>query len=327
MSKILVLLTVLLPLSLFWGCDVNENNQTAAIEESLLKIIAADDSTYGIDGMEDIEDDDFALGKASEWSRVVSLYQIESLRDSNYVWRFGRRDMSRTREITIEVEDDSSALALITHTITGTFHVRQFERVWTDAETWERGDSVRFSEKPIEMTSNRRVAFRKRMDTAGEERWQAVAMTLVYGQSGEAVTINSMEWVAEDSVLVLSDFDSVLYDRRTPLLMSFLGTNRINVLVDNNVPGDAEMVMSRLGYHPRLNGAELRNRVHFNYVETNDSGEKIYSKRIFPAVFPQRHFKGFIEVIDHRTLFDHDYALYSSATLGFVYTARQHVRP
>ena len=277
--------------------------------------------------MEDIEDDDFTLGKTVGTTQSGSSFQIESLRDSNYVWRFSRRNMDRTREITIEVEDDSSAIALITHHITGTFHVRQFERVWTSADTWERGDSVRFSEKPIDMTANRRVAFKKRMDDAGEEHWKAVAMTLVYSQSSNALAIASMEWEAEDSVLVLSDFDTVFYDRRTPLLMSFLGTNRINVLVDNDVPADAEMVMSRLGYHPRLNGPELRNRVRLNYVETTDLGEKVYSKRIFPAVFPQRHFKGFVEVIDHRTLFDHDYEIYASATLGFVYTARQHVRP
>ena len=327
MSRKYVVLMVSVFMGLIWSCDVSEADNTASIEASLMRSIAADDSTYGIDGMEDIEDDDFALEWVTEASPAGSSIVTESLRDSNYVWRFSRRNMSETREVIIEVEDDSSALALITYHITGTFHIRQFQRVWTNRDHFERGDSVRFSEKPIDMTSNRRVAYRKRHNAAGEEEWLPVAMTHAYSQSGNSVDIEAMEWVTEDSVRVMTDFASVLYDRRRPLLLSLAGTNRINILVSNNVPGASERLTSRLGYHPRMDGPGLRNHLRLNYVETNDIGYKIYSTRIMPPSYPQRHFKGFVEVMDHRTLFDHDYAFYSVATLGFVYTARYQVSP
>ncbi|MCF7825893.1 MAG: hypothetical protein K9M55_11300 [Candidatus Marinimicrobia bacterium] len=324
----LLLLVSLLTLGLISSCDVAESNQTTDIEDAIMKVISADDSTYGIEGMGNIEEEDYTLSKSLVGTQVASGITVLSLRDSNYVWRFGRTGIEVEREITIEVEDDSSALALISHQITGTFHVRQFERVWTGVDSWERGDSVRFSQKPINMTTHRRVAFKKRLDAAGVEQWKPVAMTLLTGHSGESLDIETLEWVAEDSTLILTDFDTVLYDRRHPLLLSQLGANHVNVVLSNNdVEGEAEMVTGRLGYHPRLSGPDARSRFHFHYVESLATGEKVYSQRIIPIRMHPRNFKGFVEVIDYRTLFDHDYPDYTSATLGFIYTTREHVRP
>jgi len=325
--KLLLLLSVV-TLGLIVSCDVAENNQTTDIEDAIMKVISADDSTYGIEGLGNIEDEDYSLGKALEGTQVAIEPSVLSLRDSNYVWRFGRSGMEAEREITIEVEDDSSALALISHHITGIFHIRQFERVWTAVDTWEMGDSVRFSQKAINMTTHRRVAFKKRLNAAGLEQWKPIAMTLLTGHSGESLDIEALEWVAEDSTLILTDFDTVLYDRRHPLLLSRVGVNQVNVVLSNNdLEDEAEMVTGRLGYHPQLNGPDSRSRFLFHYVETLGTGDKVYSQRIIPVRVYPRNFKGFVEAIDYRTLFDHDYPDYTSATLGFIYTTREHVRP
>ncbi|MCF6238955.1 MAG: hypothetical protein L3J79_09130, partial [Candidatus Marinimicrobia bacterium] len=275
----------------------------------------------------DIAEIDYSLGKLPQVDEAGSLDMMAFDMDSNYVWRFGRSGMDSEREITIEVEDDTSAIALISHHITGVFHARQFQRTWLEDGTWEQGDSVQFSEKNIDLNVDRRVAFRKRQLPEGGERWFATAMTLAYGSSGAALDIQSLEWVAEDSVRILTDFTTVFYGRGNPLAFAMLGANRINVIVSNELPDEAEAVIGRLGFHPRLTGPDLRNRVRFQYVETLESGDKMYSNRIPPVQRPLRHFKGFVEVLDQRTLFDHDYEIYSSATVGFVYSMRQHVRP
>lgn len=317
----------LLLLGIILSCGVSENNnEIANIESAILKAIAADDSTYGIEGLDDIEDEDYSLGK-SLGSDQSNLTASIAVRDSNYVWRFARRGMNAERLVTVEVETDSSAVALISHHITGTFHVKQFARVWTDLNTWERGDSVRFSEKPIDMTTIRRVAFRKRLDRAGNERWKPVAMTLLSGHSGGNLDIEAMEWAAEDSILVLTDFEDVFYSRNHPLLLSQLGVNHMNIVVRNDVEGEMEKVVGRLGYNPRIGRPDSRSRFHFNFVETLDTGDKVYSRRIAPNRLHRRHFKGYVEVLDYRTLFDHDFVVYSSATLGFIYTTRERVRP
>jgi len=327
MKKYVFIILSVVILGFILSCDVAETDQTAAIEAAIMGAIAADDSTYGIDGMGNIEEEDYTLGKLTEGVQSATLPAILTFRDSNYVWRFGRTGMQAEREITIEVEDDSSAQALISHHITGLFHVRQFLKVWIDEHTWVRGDSVRFSEKPIDMTAHRRVAFRKRLGADGEERWIPTAMTLVSGQSGATLGIESVEWVAEDSVLVLSDFDTVFYNRFNPLVFSFLGQNRLNVQVSNDVPDEMEIVTGRFGFNPRVDNPDMRVRIHMQYMGTSDTGEKVYSRRIMTPMFPRRHFKGFIEVLDYRTLFDHEYETYSSATLGFIYTTRDRVRP
>lgn len=327
MKKYQILVSLALILGMIISCDVTESDANTSIEDSIMKAIAADDSTYGIEGMGDIEDADYSLGKAPIGVESASLYSTLAVRDSNYVWRFGRRGMDVERIVTVEVEDDSSALALISHNITGIFHVKQFERIWTSETTWERGDSIQFSEKPIEMTSMRRVAFRKRLDDAGEEHWRPIAMTLLSGHSGDVLDIEALEWVAEDSTLVLTDFEDVFYSRRDPLVLSQLGVNRMNVVLSNDIEGEGELIKSKLGYHPRLTDPDSISRFHFQYTETLDSGDKVYTQLIRPTRMHRRHFKGFLEAIDFRTLFDHDYETYTSATLGFIYTTRERVRP
>lgn len=327
MKKYQFIVLFVIILGMFVACDVAESDTSTSIEDAIMRVIAADDSTYGIEGMADIEDEDYALGKSLGGDRYPESISMMSLRDSNFVWRYSRRGMEVDRSVTVEVEDDSSALALITHSITGTFHVRQFERVWTSGSEWERGDSIRFSEKPIEMTSTRRVAFRKRLNRAGEEQWKPVAMTLLTGHSGEVLDIEALEWVAEDSTLVLTDFGNVFYNRNHPLLLSQSGANHMNVVLSNNTEGEGEKVTGRLGFHPRLSHPDSRSRFHFRYTETLDTGDKVYTQLIHPNRHHRRHFKGFVEVIDFRTLFDHDYLEYTSATVGFIYTTRERMRP
>jgi hypothetical protein len=327
MKKYQIIVLFALVLGMFVACDVAESDTSTGAEDAIMKVIAADDSTYGIEGMGNIEDEDYALGKLPIADESAELFATLSVRDSSYVWRFGRRGMQVEREVTVEVEDDTSAVALISHHITGTFHVRQFERIWTSDTSWTRGDSIRFSEKPIDMTSTRRVAFRNRVNNAGEEHWQPVAMTLLSGHSGDALDIEALEWVADDSTLVLHDFGTVFYSRNNPLLLSRFGVNRMNVVVSNDVEGEGEMVRGRLGYHPRMDNPDARSRFHFHFAETLDGGDKVYTQRIFPTRLQRRHFKGFVEVIDFRTLFDHDYMQYTSATLGFIYSTRERVRP
>ncbi|NQV42040.1 MAG: hypothetical protein HQ506_06765 [Candidatus Marinimicrobia bacterium] len=327
MKKYQIMVLFALILGMFISCEVAESDTNTSIEDAIMKVIAADDSTYGIEGMGDSEDEYFSLGKALQVGQSGDMASIMSVRDSLYVWKSGRRGMVVEQLVIVEVEDDSSALALISNHITGTFHVKQFHRVWTSDSEWEMGDSVRFSTKSIDMTANRHVTFRKRLDSAGEEHWRPVAMTLLSGHSGDVLDIEALEWVAEDSTLVLTDFEDVFYDRNHALVLSQLGVNQMNVVLSNDLEGEGEMVSGRLGYHPRMANPDARSRFHFYYAETLDTGDKVYTQRILPSRLHRRHFKGYLEVIDFRTLFDHDYETYTSATLGFIYTTRERVRP
>jgi len=151
-------------------------------------------------------------------------------------------------------------------------------------------------------------------------------MTLAYGSSGEVLNIEAVEWVAEDSVSVLTDFENVFYGHDNPLAFAIMGANRINTIVSNELEGDSELVVGRFGFHPRVHGPGFRNRIRFHYDETLDTGDKVYTRGIPVVDHLNRHFKGFIEVTDQRTLFDHDYEMYTSATVGFVYKMRNHVR-
>jgi len=327
MYRKIIVLIVILMIGGLWSCEVSETDQISDVEDTIMRIIAADDSTYAIDGFENISNESFPLNKTSEATAIELMAMTEVVIDSNYIWRFGRSDMSNTQEVTIEIENDTAAVSLISHHITGVYHVQQFNRIWTSDSTWIVGDSVRFSQKPIEMTIDRRVAFRKRVLLDESERWMATDMTLAYGSSGEALNIHSLEWVAEDSTKILDDFETTFYGRANPLVFAMQGFNHINVIVSNDVIGNAESIVGKFGFHPRLNGPGLRNRVFYQYIETLESGDKVYSSLIPAVQRPLRHFKGFVEVLDFRTLFDHDYETYSAATVGFIYMMRQHVRP
>jgi len=325
MRKLFVL--ALITMGFLVSCEIAETDTNTDVEDAIMRAIAADDSTYGLDGLGDIDEEYYSLGKAvSEAQLSLEAIELTSL-DSNYVWSFGRRGMEVEREVIVEVENDSAAQALISHHMTGTFIVRQFDRVWTGERTWDRGDSVRFSEKPIDMTTHRRVAFRKRVNDAGEEQWIPTAMTLLSGRAGSTLDIEALEWIAEDSTMVLSDFDTEYYSRRQPLVLSRSGVNQVNIIVSNDVEGEAEQVIGRLGYNPRMSRPDARSRFHSYYTETLENGDKVYVQRVAPIRQHHRHFKGFVEAIDYRTLFDHDYVEYASATLGFIYTTRERVRP
>ena len=106
-KKYMLITLPVLTLGLLTSCDVVETNQTTDIEAAIMRVIAADDSTYGIEGMGDIKDEDFALGKSPEAEQTLSTSSNLAFRDSNYVWRFGRSGMDTEREVTVEVEDDA----------------------------------------------------------------------------------------------------------------------------------------------------------------------------------------------------------------------------
>ena len=99
--------------------------------------------------------------------------------------------------------------------------------------------------------------------------------------------------------------------------------NRFNVQVTNAEAGEAESVVGRMGFHPRLTGADLRHIRPFVFQGEQGDGIKQYSRLLDAPVRPLRHFRGSVEVIDAATLYDHDYAQYDAAWLGFVYTVRR----
>ena len=318
MKQRTLFLTALMGIAMVWSCDITETTDDATVKSSLLAMITADDSSYTLDDWDDLEDMDFTLAK----SAPVTLDSENStlmFRDSTSIWRFARRNMAKEREVTIDVLDDSTATGLITYHVTGTFHIKQFEKVWTTDSTWERGDSIRFSEKPIDLTINRQVNFGLFEGRDGEEHWKPVSMTMAYGSTGSALDIGSLEWIAGDSIRILDDLQNEFYGWNNPLVFQLAYHNRVNVILSNDTADEAEWVRGNWAYHPRMNGPEYRTRRNFHYVETLDNGDKVYSQSVDSPDRPRRMFRGSIKVVDHRTLFDHDYPSYSVVTLGFTY--------
>jgi hypothetical protein len=317
-----VVLLSLFTMLFLWNCDVTETNEMDGAEDAILSMIELDDSTYALDGWDDIEESDFSLAKQSPGVAEDDFGQVLHF-DSTSVWRFGRRDMNQERTISIEVEDDTSAIALISHHISGTFHSRQFQRVWTSDSTWERGDSIRFSTKPIDLTVERRVAFIKITDNDGAEHWRPVSRTMAYGSSSNELELSSLEWIARDSIRVLDDFSNRFYGQSDPLVLIVAGNNRLNAHVSNETDGETELVRGHWGYHPRLNEVGMRTQINLRYVESAEDGSKTYSRRIDAPNRPNRMFRGSLKVVDYRTLFDHDYPSYDAVTLGFTYFLRR----
>ena len=309
-----------------WSCEVSETGTSADIESSILTLIAADDSSFIIDGMENVEDEEYALGKAAPGTAAEPHFVTDVRHDSTSVWRFGRRNMSQTRVVTMEEETDSSALALVSIHITGSFHVRQFERVWTSDSTWVCGDSIRFSVKPIDLTVDRRVAFRKRILANGEQRWRTVAKTVAYGSTGNELDLTALEWRVGDSLRVLNNFESRFYRADRPLILSILGGTRVSVRLMNDTAGEAEMVQGNWGYHSNQDALDLRQHGNFHYIETLDNGQKRYGRWVSAPDRPLHQFRGSIQVVDLRTLFDHDYPVYNAALLSFQYTLSRQPR-
>ncbi len=323
MRAITLPLTLLLGLALLWSCDVTATDHTAEIENTLLRLLEADDSSYTIIGMEDTDDLDL-LGKGIAAEASTGNEFGPDLFDSLSIWRFGRTGMQMERDITIDVEGDTAATATIVHHISGTFHVRQYERTWTSDSTWERGDSIRFSEKPMDLTMTRRVQFRER-ETDGARRWRVTAITPVVGGSATCpIDLVRLEWIAEDTTITLENFGDTFYELPLALEFATEGTNEVRVYLTSDMAGESEAVVGKWHHHPRLQGPHTREQNRFAYVGTNAEDEKMYMRMVDTPQFPNRRMQGFIDVIDHRTLFDHDYINYDATSLGLQYWLRRH---
>lgn len=325
MKRTMILVLSMTGFLFLWSCEATEPDNSAEIENTLLRLIEADDSTFSIEGMDNADDIDFMLGKNTDQVEFSAQDQL-MLRDSLYIWRFGRSNMDRNREITIDVETDTSAEATIIYTITGTFHVHQYERNLTSDSSWERGDSVRFSEKPIDMSIERRVQFRLVERPGHGEHWRVTAFTPAYGSSsGSDLAIARMEWVVGDSLITLEDFGNTFIGRPLNLEFGVEDLNQINVYVTNNILDENEAVIGKMHHHPRLDGPRMRRHVRFEYQGSNDSGEKLYSRQVNAPNHPGRRLNSTLHVTDLRTLFDHDYLQYDAASLSVSYWLRRHV--
>ena len=296
-----------------WSCDVTESSPNAGVEETIAKIISADNESFGFQGW---GDEEFTLDKDTQNNAAGITMTPDLERDSSYIWNFRKIGMQHTREMIIEVEDDTSALALITDHVTGTFHIRQFDRYWITDTRWVRGDSVQFSQKNIDYTLNHRVAFRKRMNAAGQEFWEPMATTLVTGGAGETVSINSLNWVRGDSVFNMSDFESSFYPTRGPVAYFLLNARQINMEMGNSSDA-SELVKGRLEYYRTPDRPGMSRPLKLRYRETLDSGDKVYGGRIARVNGPVQFFQGTLEVLDSRTLFDHAFTDYSNAVLAW----------
>lgn len=318
-------LTLILPLLfMFVACDMTESNSDTDAEGAIMKAITSD-ASFKAEGLHDVENEDFDLYDLPvEGHAGMELFR-RTVRDSNYVWNFGRRDMAHEQEVIVEVEDDTSAQALITDHITGSFHVRQFERIWVDEYHWVRGDSVRFSVKPIDMNTSQHVRFKKRTRVGGEERWIPVARTFLVGTAGTTLDIQAIQFSGDDSAITLTDFDSEFYGRFNPLVIPAMENTSMHVLVSNDVAGEAEMVSTRMTESSRQ--GSHRGRGQFVYVETLENGDKVYTKALASSRRTARSYMGSIEVLDMRTLFDHDHPEYSAATLGINFLQQRGDRP
>ncbi len=313
------LLLLALTLGFIGSCGVMETEEQATVENTILKLIDAEGGDFGFEGFENAEELEFDLAKSLVPAQSDAAMETENLRDSSYIWRFGRREMHREREVSVEQEDDSSALALISDHITGMFHVRQFERVWTSDSTWGRGDSVQFSQKPIDMVLIQRVAFRKRIGPNGNERWIPAELTLARGASDESMSIQGLNWMRGDSVFSMSLDEDTFFPAFGRHVVKILRARRVGVVVSNTITDGRESVHMKFDFVPRDRARVIRKRAHLRYTETLDSGENVYLGRVPHVDRPLRHVKGFMEVLDQRTLFDHSYGFYTSSILTYSY--------
>lgn len=302
----------------FWQCE-NLNDTTGGngdIEEQILALIAAEDSLYEVDDFDNTDQMDFGMGK-----QTVDQQMVPGPFDSTAIWRFWRTDMARQRlEPEIIVENDSLVYAVLTHQITGTFHVLQRERVWTDDSTWTVGDTVGYSEKPIQMVLGRKVRFEYLPNPGNEYHWRRTGMTPLYGGSVDGTidfTRLALTNLVTDTTRILSDFENHYISMlRQPLEFARGDTARVDLFVlngDNDLP---EWVRYKWDFHhfrPVPPAREI-----MRYTGTNDDGEKRYT-RVFELRGRDRIFKAYVEAVDARTLFDHSYTLYNSQILGFHY--------
>ena len=317
--------TLVILMALFiWNCEATDSDaDLAELETTLMLLLDADDSTFSIDGYGNGEDLDYSLERLE--TGLASTTDAYERLDNLYIWRFGRSGMQKTRDVSIEQTSDSTAMATINHHVTGTFHVRQFERIWHDDGTWERGDSIRFSEKPIDLTIVRQVRFAQRETVDGQLRWRIAAFTPAYGVTADCpLAITRLEWIAEDSIRFLDDFQNTFFELPLDLEFATLGVNEVRLYATNEIEGEAEAITGRWHIHPNMNGPQFHRQLHFQYLMTNNDGEKIYSRMIETPQRPNRRFNCLLEAIDLRTLYDHDYPTYEAASLGLNYWLRRH---
>lgn len=312
------LIMILVALFTFWQCE-NVNDPTGMdgeIQEQILALLAAEDSLYELDDFENTDQVDFGLGK-----QTAADQMIQTPFDSAAVWRFWRTGMVRQRvEPEITVENDTLAYARLTHQVTGTFHVLQRERIWTDDSAWTVGDTVAYSQKAIQMMLSRRVRFEYMPDPANEYHWRRTGMTPLYGGSVDG-TIDFSRLVltnlVTDSSRILTDFQNHFISMlRQPLAFAWGDTARADAFVLNNETELPEWVRYKWDFHhfrPVPPAREL-----MRYTGTNEDGEKRYT-RIFQLRGRDRIFKAYVEAIDARTLFDHSFTAYNSQILGFHY--------
>lgn len=315
------LMVTLVALFTFWQCEnVNDSiGGSGDIEDQILALLAAEDSLYELDDFENTDQMDFGLGK-----QVAGTRMVPGPFDSTSVWRFWRTGMARNRvEPEITVENDSLAYAELTDQVTGTFHVLQRERVWTNDSTWTVGDTLGNSEKAIQMVLTRRVRFEYLPNPANEYHWRRTGMTPLYGGSVEG-TIDFTRLVltnlVTDTSRVLTDFENHYISMlRQPLAFARGDTARVDLFMLNADNDQPEWVRYKWDFHhfrPVPPSREI-----MRYTGTNDAGEKHYT-RVFELRGRDRIFKAYVEAVDARTLFDHSYDTYNSQILGFHYRGR-----
>ena len=321
--KHVLLIISMMAVGSLWQCDKIDDpaNSTNSITDQILALIASEDTLYEIDDMENTDAVDFGMGKVtSETSATVFPGPF----DSTSVWRFHRTAMSRERlEPEVTVVNDSLSFALLSDQVTGMFHVLQRERVWTSDSTWTVGDTVSYSEKPIDMLLTRHVRFEYLPNFRNEYHWVRTGMTPVYGGSVDG-TIDfvrlTLRNLVTDSSRTMTDFENTyLSILRRPLEFARQDTARLDLFVLNAENTQPEWVRFKWDFN-RM-GPVLPSRDMMHYLGINENNEKQYAK-IFRIMGRDRVFKAYIESVDARTLFDPSYTSYNSQILGFHYVGR-----
>ncbi len=318
-----MILLVVIGMTLFWSCQVNKDDLTQ-IEEEILALINADDSTFSLEGFSDGMLD-FFLGKPVPDASTFQDGLIPDVFDSNYVWRFRRSDMQVEREVNVDVQNDTSAFVSFTFHVTGNFHTLRYSRHWTSDSTWEQDTLVSETIKPIDITINRYAQFRYREEMGmNQHHWRYVGSTVAYGTSSNAtVGISALSFDNGDTTLVLDDFSNTFFGPWHPILFYVNEQGRLTVHVTNSeVPDSAESVIGHWGFHRHLSG--VREFLRFHYAGSEDDGTKDYVRFVVAPQYPYRRFAGMIQVLDLRTLFDESYPYYNAAVLNFHYWLRRH---
>lgn len=320
----LTLMLAIVATLVFWQCDkVNDpvNSTDDTITQQILALITSEDSLYEIDDMGDADAVDFGLGKMTVESAALTF---PGPFDSTSIWRFHRSEMNRQRqEPEVTVVNDSLSYATLSDHVTGIFHVLQRERVWTSDSTWTVGDTLSYTEKPIDMLLTRHVRFEYLPNLRNVYHWMRTGMTPVYGGSVNGTldfTRLTLRNLVTDSVRTMTDFENTYISViRRPLEFARQDTARLDLFVLNSDNTQPEWVRFKWDFN-RMNPI-TPSREMMRYVGTNTADEKQYAK-VFRLMGRDRVFKAYLEAVDSRTLFDPTYTTYNSQILGFHYLGR-----